>query len=102
MHLLSGQCGLPRESIRLSWGNTINLQQNQRKVVCDSNEMVMSESIFYYFESVNDHLNLGFVMSLSIHVYVWRVYFYVIFVSVCVYTEVLCQGDRTTFDVHIW
>lgn len=41
-------------------------------------------------------------MSLSIHVYVWRVYFYVIFVSVCVYTEVLCQGDRTTFDVHIW
>ena len=41
-------------------------------------------------------------MSLSIYVYVWRVYFYVIFVSVCVYTEVLCQGDRTTFDVHIW
>ena len=51
---------------------------------------------------VHDHLNLGFVMSLSIDVYVWRVYCYVIFVSVCVYTEVLCQGDRTTFDVHIW
>ena len=51
---------------------------------------------------VHDHLNLGFVMSLSIDVYVLRVYFYVIFVSVCVYTEVLCQGDRTTFDVHIW
>ena len=41
-------------------------------------------------------------MCLAIYGYVWRVYFYVIFVSVCVYTEVLCQGDRTTFDVHIW
>ena len=61
-----------------------------------------SFSIFCYFMFVHDHLNLGFVMSLSIDVYVWRVYCYVIFVSVCVYTEVLCQGDRTTFDVHIW